>query len=370
MDTRLVLAWLHLLALGIGLGAVWSRARALRSARRDPDDHGAVRRALTADAWWGIAAATWVVTGLWRLLAGTEKAAGWYFGNRAFVIKMALFLGIVLLEVWPMMTLMRWRRNRDLRTSHGAGRMAAISYLQCAMVIAMVLAASAMARGYGSGARPAGRETGNVQQPGVVQQPGSVGFDSTGGAAQPGIPPGDTSRAAALLPPVPAVEPTGVETVTAGDLALLASELGMPLDGMNPLAMASSYDDARGGGSRRHEALDIMAARGTPVRSAAKGRVLKLFNSVAGGLMVYAADSSERFILMYAHLDAYAPGLRDGAPLARGQVIGTVGSSGNASPTAPHLHLAISRSADVTAWSKGMPIDPLPVLQAAAGRRP
>jgi murein DD-endopeptidase MepM/ murein hydrolase activator NlpD len=111
-----------------------------------------------------------------------------------------------------------------------------------------------------------------------------------------------------------------------------------------------------------------MAPRRTPVRSAAAGRVLKLFTSAAGGLMIYAADSSERFILMYAHLDGYAPGLHDGAPLARGQVIGYVGSTGNASANAPHLHFAIARSADVKRWSKGRPIDPLPVLRGATGR--
>jgi murein DD-endopeptidase MepM/ murein hydrolase activator NlpD len=97
--------------------------------------------------------------------------------------------------------------------------------------------------------------------------------------------------------------------------------------------------------------------------------VLKLFTSVAGGLMIYAADSSERFVLMYAHLDGYADGLRDGAPRARGQLIGYVGSTGNAIASAPHLHFAMARSADVKRWSKGRPIDPLPILQAATPTR-
>jgi len=108
-----------------------------------------------------------------------------------------------------------------------------------------------------------------------------------------------------------------------------------------------------------------MSPRGTPIHSAASGRVLKLFTSIDGGLMVYAADSSERFVIMYAHLDRYAPALTDSTPLMRGQLIGFVGSTGNASPNAPHLHFAIARSADVKHWSRGNPIDPLPILVAA-----
>ena len=85
--------------------------------------------------------------------------------------------------------------------------------------------------------------------------------------------------------------------------------------------------------------------------------------------MVYAADSSERFVLMYAHLDRYAPGLTDSTRLARGHVIGFVGSTGNASPNAPHLHFAIARSADVKRWSRGKAIDPWPILVGAKGEQ-
>jgi murein DD-endopeptidase MepM/ murein hydrolase activator NlpD len=90
--------------------------------------------------------------------------------------------------------------------------------------------------------------------------------------------------------------------------------------------------------------------------------VLKLFNSEAGGKMVYAADSSERFILMYAHLDSYANGLAEGQPLHQGQVIGAVGTTGNAPPNLPHLHFALARSANVKEWWKGTPVDPFPLL--------
>ena len=177
--------------------------------------------------------------------------------------------------------------------------------------------------------------------------------------------PSSTPRAA--LPPIdatPAAKPTGVETVTDADLALLAREIAMPLDGVDPTRLHSNFNEMRGGGTRPHEALDIMAPRRTPVRAATSGRVLRLFNSRAGGLMVYAADPSERFILLYGHLDGYADGMRDGGSITRGQVIGYVGSTGNAAANAPHLHFAILRSADVKQWSKGTAVDPLPILVA------
>ena len=143
---------------------------------------------------------------------------------------------------------------------------------------------------------------------------------------------------------------------------LAKGALIVPVQGIEPAALRDTYDEQRGGGSRTHEALDIPAQRGTPVLSATGGRVLKLFDSKAGGKMIYAADSTERFILMYAHLDAYANGLAEGQPLRRGQVIGTVGTTGNAPPSVPHLHFAIARSNDVKVWWKGAPVNPFPIL--------
>jgi peptidoglycan LD-endopeptidase LytH len=143
---------------------------------------------------------------------------------------------------------------------------------------------------------------------------------------------------------------------------LAKGALMVPVQGIEPSALHDTYNEQRGGGTRPHEALDIPAPRGTPVLSATGGRVLKLFDSKAGGRMVYAADSSERFILMYAHLDAYAPGLADGQPLKRGQVIGIVGTTGNAPPSVPHLHFAIARTNNVKEWWKGAPVNPFPLL--------
>jgi murein DD-endopeptidase MepM/ murein hydrolase activator NlpD len=273
---------------------------------------------------------------------------------------MGLFLMIVGLEIWPMSTLMRWRRKQAEPNPRDVGRIEIISYVQCALVAAMVLVAVMMARGY---------ELARASAPGsTTPVAGSV---APADSVNPAItsPPGD-SAADAIDPP----EPSGTETVTPDDLALLTREIEMPLEGVDPTTLRSNFDERRGGGARQHQALDIMAPRGTPVRSAARGRVLRLFTSANGGLMVYAADSSERFVLMYAHLDRYADGLRDGSPLARGQVIGYVGSTGNASPSAPHLHFAVARSADVKRWSRGKAIDPLPVLvgswiTAVGGRR-
>ena len=344
---RLVLAWIHLLALGVGLGGVWGRARALRDSLRNPVDERAIRRALVADAWWGVAAAVWLVTGLWRLLAGTEKSTTYYLTNLAFDAKMLMFVGILALEVWPMLTLIRWRRRTREPQARDAGRIEVISYVECALVIAMVFAAVSMARGFGSSTASS---AGEVNDALCALGDSTASENATPAAAAP----------TAVAPTTSAVSPTASDA----DLELVSRELTMPLAGIDPMKLHSNFDALRGLG-RRHEALDIMAPRRTPVLSAAAGRVLKLFTSHDGGLMVYADDSSERFILMYAHLDGYAPGLRDGAPLTRGQVIGYVGFTGNASPNAPHLHFAIARSGDVRRWSKGTPVDPLPLLQRA-----
>src|SRR5688572_2780456 len=149
---RLALAGLHLIALGLGLGAVLARGTALREVLAP----GSLRRAFKADALWGIAFGLWLVTGLWRLFGETEKSVGYYMTNHVFFAKMGFLLIILALELWPMITLIRWRsalrRGDPAETTvkvETAGRIAMISHIQAALVVLMVFAAVAMARGYG-----------------------------------------------------------------------------------------------------------------------------------------------------------------------------------------------------------------------------
>ena len=111
-----------------------------------------LRRALAADVWWGVAAILWVASGLWRLLAGTEKPTAYYLENHAFWTKMALFAAILVLESTPIVTLGAWRRQvarGETPDLHKALGIARTSYVQALLVILMVLAATAMARGLG-----------------------------------------------------------------------------------------------------------------------------------------------------------------------------------------------------------------------------
>jgi putative membrane protein len=146
---RWLFAALHLVGLGVGLGAVWARARALRG----PLDPAGLRRVFYADGWWGVAAAIWIGTGLVRVIGGLEKSMDYYLQNHVFWGKMMLLLGILVLEVSPMVTLVRWRaqlRRGETPDTRLAGRLASVSYLQAVLVLLMVLAATAMARGIGN----------------------------------------------------------------------------------------------------------------------------------------------------------------------------------------------------------------------------
>ena len=177
------------------------------------------------------------------------------------------------------------------------------------------------------------------------------------GDARPVVPAGG-SRVEADAPDT-AVLTRG--TVAPSDLdALRQKDLVIPVEGIEASRIVSNFDDNRGG--RLHEALDILAPRGTRVLAADDGRIAKLFTSVRGGLTIYQFDPTERFTYYYAHLDGYAPDLIEGQIVRRGQTIGFVGTSGNAPPGTPHLHFAIFRLGPDKRWWEGDALDPALVL--------
>ena len=149
MNITWIVATLHLLALGIGLGVIWTRARALKGL----PDLANLRRALIADSLWGVAALLWISTGLARAFLGLEKGSAYYLNNNVFWLKMVLLVLILLLEIWPMITLIRWRlklsRGEEVDTRQ-ANSFAVISVVQASLVVAMVFVATAMARGIGA----------------------------------------------------------------------------------------------------------------------------------------------------------------------------------------------------------------------------
>ena len=147
MILRWLVATLHLLVLPLGLGAIWTRAHALA---RVTGSEG-VARIFVADSLWGVAAVLWIATGLWRAFGGLEKGTAYYLHDHAFYVKMGLLVVILLLEIWPMTVLIRWRIHvrRGLALDiHVAPLLARVSYVQTGLVILMVFAATAVAREY------------------------------------------------------------------------------------------------------------------------------------------------------------------------------------------------------------------------------
>jgi putative membrane protein len=149
---RILLAGLHLLALSLGMMAVVLRG----SAMRESPTVQTLRRAFRMDTIWGIAAALWVITGLWRVFGHTEKPTAYYLDNHWFLVKMGLFVLIVLLEIGPMLSFLRWRKalrggaapEAFVRPGDGK-RIAIIGHVQATLLLVMIFAAVAMARGYG-----------------------------------------------------------------------------------------------------------------------------------------------------------------------------------------------------------------------------
>ena len=171
--------------------------------------------------------------------------------------------------------------------------------------------------------------------------------------------PVDGSAAAPVVP---------AEAEQETDVFLGSTGLAIPVAGIRQSDLQDTYKQARAGGARVHDAIDIMAPEGTPVVAAAPGRVEKLFFSKGGGgITAYVRSPDERYVFYYAHLRDYAPGLREGLIVKQGDRIGTVGVTGNANPAGPHLHFAIHRMAPGERWHQGTAVNPYPLL-AGSGR--
>jgi murein DD-endopeptidase MepM/ murein hydrolase activator NlpD len=189
---------------------------------------------------------------------------------------------------------------------------------------------------------------------------------ATTAAATPAVAP---SRPAPT-PPAPAApvasSPRAVAAAPQAAAVAPGATLGMPLPGLRPEQLDDTFDDARGT-ERRHEALDIMAPAGTPVLAVADGHIEKLFTSIPGGLTIYQFDPGLRHAYYYAHLQGYAPGLKENQAVKRGELIGYVGSTGNANPAAPHLHFAVFELGPERQWWRGTPVNPYPLLGGKPG---
>lgn len=166
-----------------------------------------------------------------------------------------------------------------------------------------------------------------------------------------------------------APEPTPAHTDATGTAGRMAPDhesgprsLIIPVQGVRAADLRDSFAETRGG--HRHEAIDIMAPRGTPVLAADEGYVVKLFLSKPGGITVYQFDDSRTYCYYYAHLDRYAPNLKEGLLLRKGDVLGYVGSTGDASAAAPHLHFAIFELGPEKRWWEGTAINPYAILSA------
>jgi murein DD-endopeptidase MepM/ murein hydrolase activator NlpD len=155
----------------------------------------------------------------------------------------------------------------------------------------------------------------------------------------------------------PVIAPPTREEIT----ALRKRDLLVPVTGVSEEDLRSDFDDKRG--SRTHEAIDILAPRGTIVRAVDDGTIARLFTSERGGLTVYQFDDDGRFCFYYAHLDRYEASLKEGAEVERGDTIGYVGTTGNSPPNTPHLHFAIFKLGPDQRWWQGSPIDPYLVLR-------
>jgi murein DD-endopeptidase MepM/ murein hydrolase activator NlpD len=156
----------------------------------------------------------------------------------------------------------------------------------------------------------------------------------------------------------PAMTPLPSPTLSDAEY-LRALRLMVPVAGTRPDRVQNTYAGRRGdGGAREHQAIDIMAPKGTPVLAAVDGEILRVTSNELGGKTIYATDRARRFVYYYAHLDRYANPARVGTRVVQGTVIGYVGNTGDAQKTAPHLHFQVMRMTSSRQWWEGPPVNP------------
>lgn len=179
--------------------------------------------------------------------------------------------------------------------------------------------------------------------------------------------PDPPERAVAVVrpPPPPESAPPRIGADPIADLR--DRQLLLPVQGVERDALRGSFTEKRGS-NRLHEAIDILAPRNTPVLAVEDGTIARMFSSVAGGTTLYQFDPTSMYVYYYAHLERYAHGLREGGAVKRGQVVGYVGTSGNAPDGTPHLHFSIFKMTEKKQWWQGSPIDPFEVLRWQGGQ--
>jgi murein DD-endopeptidase MepM/ murein hydrolase activator NlpD len=213
--------------------------------------------------------------------------------------------------------------------------------------LAGAIAVSVVAWGF-SNVRASNRTgQGSAERPAAADRPGPSHASNEGVVKPP--------------PPIPSSDTTPI--IEEDPIRELRHrELDLPVRGMARRDLRDSFDETRGS-TRKHEAIDILASRNTPVLAVEDGIVARLFDSKAGGNTVYQFDPTTRYVYYYAHLERYADGLQEGNHIQRGQVLGYVGTSGNAPKDTPHLHFAIFRLTEKKQWWQGSPIDPYDVFK-------
>ena len=199
----------------------------------------------------------------------------------------------------------------------------------------------------------------------AASAPASAAVQAASGATARKTAPEPSSQPSTTAPAPSTDQAAAAPSDPEGERLLAARKPGIPVEGIAASVLRDNYEQRRG--MRKHEAIDIMAPRGTRVVAVDDGKLVKLFYSKAGGITAYQFDPAGQLSYYYAHLDRYAEGLKEGMALKRGDLIGYVGTSGNSAADAPHLHFGVYRLDADKKWWQGAPVNPYPALRGAGG---